>query len=142
MDKKLPYISYMPRKSIESFLKSKIGENLTNNTPVLFCRWVYMPKTKIDFLVEVETPKKGRHTTRGTAMVEDFKCSISIGNIKKTYTKDWAQYVCDILSDKAYLEGLDFSAITYKNEYNNYWQRVKKDQIAKAEQECDEKLFK
>lgn len=142
MDKNLPYISYMPRKEVEAFLKAKIDERLMCNKPVLFCRWVYMPKTKINFLVEIETPKKGFRTTLGLATVEDFKCSISINGIKQTYSKDWAQYICDTLSDKTYPDGWNFSAVTYKKEYNNYWQNVKKEQIAKAEQDCDEKLFK
>ena len=52
------------------------------------------------------------------------------------------KYVCDILSDRAELDGIDFSAVSYKKEYNNYWQNIKKDKIKQAEQECDEKLFK
>lgn len=83
-------------------------------------------------------------TSHWRVSLTDWECKI-----KNLYTldemhinKEWAQYICDTLTDSAYCQGWDFSAIEYKKEYNQYWQKIKKDKIAKIEKEYDDKLFK
>ncbi|MFQ6724239.1 MAG: hypothetical protein ACLRFE_02775 [Clostridia bacterium] len=74
----------------------------------------------------------------------DFELKIvdTQSNNEVSYAKEWAQYVCDTLADKAVLKGNEFSAIEYKKAYNAYWQNNKRERIAQIEQECVEKLFK
>ena len=136
-----PYISYLTKDQIENFIKTRITKVLGYDTPIMICNWKYFPSTKINFFVEVET-NKGKHTTLGLAIVEDFRCDIAIKGKHNTFAKEWAQYICDCLDENIKTSSDKISSKEYKKQYNTHCQMIRNATILKAEKDCEEKLIK
>lgn len=143
MRKRLPYFSHMSKEEIETFIKQKIHERVGEDTPILICRWVYKTKTEINFFVDVKVRgKSAKQPALGVAIIEDFNCNISIKNSRRTYTEEWAQYLCDTLNAKAQDGRIEFDEKEYKAGYNEYWNRSKSNKTTKTTRECDKVLSK
>jgi hypothetical protein len=85
-------------------------------------------------------------TSSSTARFSNYECVMvsddpNIGKIN--FKKEWAKYVCEVLSNRKVINHLNSVTVyQYRSDYNDFWSKVRKDKIAKADEEYEQNILR
>lgn len=134
MEKETKYLKYIDYLDYEEFIKIKMNEKFGKDMKVMAGRRTFGDgKAVIEFIAGLEDSNKVERITKGVATFEDYKCYIKFKNYHILHSKEWGQFICDTMLEKMQ-EGYetDFMVENYKQDYNFYWQQVRQQEVAKA----------
>ena len=132
------YVRMLGYTEIMEFLTNVLTARFKTN---LYVKPINVKINSVAQEIEFEATLSNGKYVRGKAVCTDFSCKIVIDDKTKTYTREWANYVFNVLKSKEDGKTSRVSEI-YKADYNDYCIAVRDAKRAEAEQEYETSLLR